>query len=54
VDTTASDTAMPDLRDIPFDRLGASGGTALERAIALYRERLRDSGVPLSSFNARI
>jgi hypothetical protein len=48
------DTAIPDLRDIPLDRIAASGGTALEHAIALYRKRLEEDGVPLSSFNARI
>lgn len=47
-------TAIPDLRDIPADRLAELGGTALARSIALYRERLRENGVPLSSFQARI
>jgi hypothetical protein len=51
---TAKDTAIPDLRDILLDRLAAHGGTVLEHAIALYRERLEEDGVPLSSFNARI
>ena len=48
---TTEDTAIPDLRDIPLDELG---GTPLAHAIALYRERLKENGVPLSSFNARI
>jgi hypothetical protein len=52
VDTTAG-TGIPDLRDIPLDKLAALG-TVLERAIALYRQRLEEDGVPLSSFNARI
>jgi hypothetical protein len=51
---TADDTAVPDLRDIPLDRLAALGGTPLAHAIVLYRERLKETGVPLSSFNARI
>jgi hypothetical protein len=53
VSTTAegTETAIPDLTDIPLDSLG---GTPLARSIALYRERLKDGGVPLSSFNARI
>ena len=47
-------TAVPDLRDIPLDRLAGLGSTPLAHSIALYRERLRENGVPLSSFNARI
>jgi hypothetical protein len=51
---TGTGTAIPDLRDIPLDRIADLGGTPLARAIALYRERLEEDGVPLSSFNARI
>jgi len=51
---TAIGTAIPDLRDIPLDRIAALGGTPLAHSIALYRERLAEDGVPLSSFNARI
>jgi hypothetical protein len=51
---TADGTTIPDLRDIPLDRLAALGGTPLAHAIALYRERLKKDSVPLSSFNARI
>jgi len=47
-------TAIPDLRDLPLDRLAELGGTPLAQSIALYRERLKENGVPLSSFNARI
>ena len=53
MDTTAG-AGIPDLRDIPLDKLAALGGTVLEHAIALYRQRLEEDGVPLSSFNARI
>jgi len=45
---------MPDLTGIPAGRLAELGGPGLARAIELYRERLRETGVPLSSFNARI
>jgi hypothetical protein len=51
VDTGDLATVIPDLRDIPPDQLG---GTVLERSIALYLERLRQAGEPLSSFNASI
>jgi hypothetical protein len=54
--TTQQDvkTAIPDLRDFPLDRLAELGATPLAHSIALYRERLKENGVPLSSFNARI
>jgi len=44
-------TALPDLSAVPLDELG---GTVLADAIAVYRERLRETGEPLSSFQARI
>jgi hypothetical protein len=48
-------TVVPDLRDIPLDQLLELGTTsALAHSVALYRERLKKNGVPLSSFNARI
>jgi len=47
-------TIIPDLRDIPLDRLAELGSSTLAHSIALYRERLKENGVPLSSFNARI
>ncbi len=47
-------TVIPDLRDIPLDRLAELGASPLAQSIALYRERLKETGVPLSSFNARI
>lgn len=48
------ETVIPDLRDIPADRLAELGPSALAHSIALYRERLRENGIPLSSFQARI
>jgi hypothetical protein len=47
-------TLIPDLRDIPVDRLAELGPSALAHSIALYRERLKENGIPLSSFQARI
>jgi hypothetical protein len=47
-------TAIPDLKDIPLDWLAELGASPLAQAIALYKERLKKNGVPLSSFNARI
>jgi hypothetical protein len=46
-------TAIPDLTDTSLDKL-AEGGTVLADAVRRYRERLKENGVPLSSFNARI
>lgn len=45
---------VPDLRDFSLDRLVELGASPLAHSIALYRERLKETGVPLSSFNARI
>jgi hypothetical protein len=47
-------TAVPDLRDFPLDRLAELGTSPLAHSLALYRERLKENGIPLSSFNARI
>ena len=48
------ETTIPGLRDIPVNRLAELGSSALAHSIALYRERLRENGIPLSSFQARI
>ena len=50
---------IPDLRDFSLDQLAKLGDTelgdsVLARSIAQYRKRLKESGVPLSSFQARI
>lgn len=47
-------TVIPEVSNIPLDRLAEVGDSVLGRSIALYRERLKENGVPLSSFNARI
>jgi hypothetical protein len=47
-------TTIPDLRNIPVDRLAELGSSALADSIALYQERVKENDVPLSSFNARI
>jgi len=47
-------SVIPDLRDLPLDRLAELGDSALAHSIALYRKRLNENGIPLSSFNARI
>jgi hypothetical protein len=47
-------TLIPDLREIPVDRLSELGSSALAHAIRTYRERLKENGIPLSSFQARI
>jgi len=48
------ETVIPDLRDLPVDHLAELGSSALANAIACYRERLKENGIPLSSFQARI
>ena len=47
-------TIIPDLRNIPLDRLAELGSAVLVHSIALYRERLKENEAPLNSFNARI
>jgi hypothetical protein len=47
-------TAVPDLTDFPLDWLAELDASPLAYSIGLYRERLKENGVPLSSFNARI
>jgi FXSXX-COOH protein len=47
-------SAIPDLRDLPLERLAELGDSVLANSIALYRQRLSETGVPLNSFTARI
>jgi FXSXX-COOH protein len=48
-------SAIPDLRELSLERLAELGGdSVLAHSIALYRQRLEETGVPLSAFQARI
>jgi FXSXX-COOH protein len=47
-------SVIPDLRDLPLERLAELGDSVLAHSITLYRQRLLETGVPLSSFSARI
>jgi FXSXX-COOH protein len=47
-------SAIPDLREVSLERLAELGDSVLAHSIALYRQRLSETGVPLSSFMARI
>jgi FXSXX-COOH protein len=47
-------SVIPDLRDLSLERLAELGDSVLANSIALYRQRLKDTGLPLSNFNARI
>lgn len=47
-------SVIPDLRDLSLERLAALGDSVLAHSIALYRQRLKETGVPLSSFTSRI
>jgi FXSXX-COOH protein len=47
-------SAIPDLRDVPLDRLAELGDSVLANSIALYRQRLLDTGVPVYRFNSGI
>ena len=46
--------AVPDLRDLPPDRIAVLGDSALAHSLALYRQRLEENGELLSAFNAKI
>jgi hypothetical protein len=48
------ETVIPDLRNYLLDHLAELDSSVLAHSIALYRERLKENGIPLSSFNARI
>jgi FXSXX-COOH protein len=45
---------IPDLRELPLDRLTELGDSVLAHSIAVYCERIERSGIPLSSFNSGI
>jgi hypothetical protein len=47
-------TVIPDLRNIPLDRLAELSASPLVQSIQLYSERLKPDCVPLNSFNATI
>jgi hypothetical protein len=50
----AQGSAIPDLRAVPLDRLAELGGSALAQSIILYRRRMNENCVPLSSFTSSI
>jgi FXSXX-COOH protein len=47
-------SVIPDLRGLPLERLAELGDSVLAQSIAQYRQRLKETGLPLSSFQARI
>lgn len=47
-------SATPDLRYLSLERLAEQSDSVLAHSIALYCQRLKETSVPLSSFNARI
>jgi FXSXX-COOH protein len=48
------DSVIPDLRDLSLERLAELGDSVLAQSIVLYRQRLKETGLPLSSFNSSI
>lgn len=48
------ESAIPDLRTVPVDRLVELGGPILANSIELYLQRLQESSVPLNSFGSSI
>jgi FXSXX-COOH protein len=47
-------SAIPDLRDVPLERLAELGDSVLANSIALYRQRLEDNSAPVYRFNSAI
>lgn len=47
-------SVIPDLRELPLEQLAELGDSVLAHSITLYRQRLKEVGVPLSSFNSSI
>ena len=47
-------SVIPDLRELPLERLAELGDSVLAHSVALYRQRIKEVGVPLSSFNSSI
>lgn len=50
----ALNSAIPDLRDVPLDRLAELGDSVLANSIDLYRQRLLENGVPINRFSSAI
>jgi hypothetical protein len=50
----ALESAIPDLRAVPVDRLAELGGAVLANSIDLYRQRLQESSLPLNAFSSSI
>lgn len=44
----------PELQDVPLDQLADLGDSVLEHSFALYRQRLEEDGLLLSSFQSNI
>lgn len=47
-------SAIPDLRDVPLERLAELGDSVLANSIALYLQRLEDNSAPVYRFNSAI
>jgi FXSXX-COOH protein len=50
----AVDSAIPDLRDVPLDRLAELGDSVLANSIAQYLDQLGNNRVSVYRFNSAI
>lgn len=48
------DSVIPDLRAIPLEKLAKLNDSVLSCSLALYRQRLGETGTLLSAFQAKI
>jgi hypothetical protein len=47
-------SAIPNLLNVPIERLAELGDSVLANSIDLYRQRLQDTRVPLNAFSSSI
>ncbi|MGH3253346.1 MAG: hypothetical protein ACRDOI_44985 [Trebonia sp.] len=47
-------SVIPDLQELSLEQLAELGDSVLANSIAQYRQRLKETGAPLSSFASRI
>jgi hypothetical protein len=50
----APDSVIPDLRDIPLERLAELNDSVLSHCLTLYHQRLCGSSALLNAFNSNI
>jgi FXSXX-COOH protein len=47
-------SVLPDLRELSLERLAELGDSVLAHSLSLYRERLKETGMPLNAFSSSV